>query len=59
MKQWDGFLSHVSEDKQTVALPLTETLRRAGVRVWLDKFQIEIGDSLRLKIDEGLANSRF
>ena len=59
MKQWDVFLSHASEDKQTVALPLTEALRRAGVRVWLDKFQIEIGDSLRQKIDEGLANSRF
>ena len=59
MKQWDVFLSHASEDKETVALPLTEALRRLGVRVWLDKFQIEIGDSLRQKIDEGLANSRF
>lgn len=27
--------------------------------MWLDKFQIEIGDSLRRKIDQGLANSRF
>jgi hypothetical protein len=59
LKQWDVFLSHASQDEQTVALPLTETLRRAGVRVWLDQFQIEIGDSLRQKIDEGLANSRF
>ena len=59
MKQWDVFLSHASEDKQAVALPLTEALRRQGVRVWLDKFQIEIGDSLRQKIDQGLANSRF
>jgi hypothetical protein len=59
LKQWDVFLSHASEDQQTVALPLTDALRRAGVRVWLDKFQIEIGDSLRQKIDEGLANSRF
>jgi len=59
VKQWDVFLSHASEDKQTIALPLAEALRRLGVRVWLDKFQIEIGDSLREKIDEGLANSRF
>lgn len=59
MKQWDVFLSHASEDKQAVALPLTDALRRVGVRVWLDKFQIEIGDSLRRKIDEGLVNSRF
>jgi hypothetical protein len=27
--------------------------------VWLDKFQIELGDSIRQKIDQGLANSRF
>lgn len=59
MKQWDVFLSHASEDKATVALPLTESLRRAGVRVWLDQFQIELGDSVRQKIDQGLANSRF
>ncbi len=59
MKQWDVFLSHASEDKATVALPLSESLRRAGVRVWLDKFQIELGDSIRKKIDQGLANSRF
>src|SRR5258708_39027727 len=59
LKQWDVFLSHASEDKQAVALPLTDALRRAGVRVWLDKFQIDLGDSLRQKIDKGLANSRF
>lgn len=59
MKQWDVFLSHASEDKATVALPLTESLRKAGVRVWLDQFQIELGDSVRQKIDQGLANSRF
>jgi hypothetical protein len=59
LKQWDVFLSHASEDKATVALPLTESLRRTGVRVWLDQFQIELGDSVRQKIDQGLANSRF
>ena len=59
MKEWDVFLSHASEDKATVALPLTDSLRRAGVRVWLDRFQIELGDSIRQKIDQGLANSRF
>jgi hypothetical protein len=59
LKQWDVFLSHASEDKETVALPLTAGLRRAGVRVWLDRFQIELGDSIRQKIDQGLANSRF
>jgi hypothetical protein len=34
MKQWDVFLSHASEDKQLVAIPLAEALRRVGVRTW-------------------------
>jgi hypothetical protein len=59
LKQWDIFLSHASEDKQVVAIPLAESLRRLGVRVWLDKLQIDLGDSIRQKIDGGLANSRF
>lgn len=59
MKQWDIFLSHASEDKEAVALPLTAALVRSGVRVWLDRFEIRLGDSIRAKIDEGLAMSRF
>jgi len=27
--------------------------------VWYDEFELRIGDSLRRKIDQGLANSRF
>lgn len=59
MKQWDVFISHASEDKETVVLPLFEALRRAGLRVWLDRQELRLGDSLREKIDEGLAKSRF
>jgi hypothetical protein len=59
MKEWDVFLSHASEDKETVVLPLTESLVRSGLRVWLDRFELMVGDSLREKIDEGLAESRF
>jgi hypothetical protein len=59
MKQWDVFISHASEDKETVVLPLAELLRNGGLKVWVDKQQIKLGDSLREKIDEALANSRF
>lgn len=59
MKEWDVFISHASEDKVTVVLPLAELLRSAGLKVWVDKHQIKLGDSLRAKIDEGLAKSRF
>ncbi len=57
--QWDVFISHASEDKLSVASPLSEELIQKGLRVWLDEHQLTIGDSLRRKIDEGLAKSQF
>lgn len=56
---WDVFLSHATEDKAAVAVPLRDALAERGVRVWLDKTEIKIGDSLRRKIDEGIRSSRF
>ena len=34
-------------------------LKDLGLKVWYDEFELKIGDSLRKKIDKGLANSRF
>jgi hypothetical protein len=59
MKTYDVFISHASEDKASVAQPLAERLTRAGLRVWLDAFELRIGDSLREKIDQGLSQSKF
>jgi TIR domain len=59
MPDWHVFISHASEDKEAVAIPLAEALRRAGLRVWIDRQELRLGDSLREKIDEGLANSYF
>lgn len=56
---WDVFIYHASEDKEEIALPLANLLTKGGLRVWLDKHEIIIGDSLRRKIDEGLLSSRF
>ena len=56
---WDLFISHASEDKASVARPLAEILREKGIRVWIDETELCLGDSLRAKIDEGLAQSRF
>lgn len=56
---WDVFISHASEDKAAIAEPLAEELRARGLRVWLDKTELRIGDSLRRKIDYGLAHSTF
>lgn len=56
---WDVFVSHASEDKAEVAEPLAEALRVHGLKVWLDRTELRIGDSLRRKIDYGLAHSTF
>jgi len=58
-EQWDVFISHASEDKERVARPLATRLRAAGLRVWIDENELRLGDSLRRKIDEGLAGSRY
>lgn len=57
--QWDVFISHAAEDKDAVAAPLHAHLKTLGVNAWLDSLELKIGDSLRRKIDHGLANSRF
>ena len=58
-KQYDFFISHATEDKADVAQPLEEALEKRGAKVWLDKFAMSVGDSLRKSIDEGLAHSRY
>jgi len=58
-RTWDVFLSHASEDKAAVALPLAQALQDRGVSVWLDAAELRIGDSLRRRIDRGLRSSRF
>ena len=57
-KQPDTFICHASEDKDFMALPLYEALSEAGVYAWLDESEIRLGDSIRQKIDDGLANCR-
>ena len=56
---FDVFISHASEDKAEVVRPLATALRGAGLKVWYDEFELRLGDSLRRKIDRGLASSRF
>ncbi len=55
----DVFISHASEDKDEVVRPLAQALRDRGLEVWYDEFTLRIGDSLRRKIDSGIARSRF
>jgi choline kinase len=57
--KWDVFICHASEDKKNFVEPLANALKEAGIKVWYDRFELKLGDSLRGKIDDGLANSRY
>lgn len=57
--EYDVFISHATEDKDEIVRPLANALVAEGLRVWYDEFELRIGDSLRRKIDSGLARSRF
>lgn len=54
----DVFISHASEDKDDFVRPLANALITQGLNVWFDEMTLRIGDSLRQKIDKGLANSK-
>lgn len=56
---WDAFICHASEDKDALARPLAEALRKEGLRVWYDELTLRVGDSLRRSIDGGLSRSRY
>ena len=56
---WDVFISHAWEDKESFACPLAEALEAKGLRVWFDEFTLRVGDKLRRSVDHGLANSRY
>ncbi len=58
-KKWDFFICHASEDKEEIARPLAELLRKNALRVWYDEFSLTLGDSLRRSIDRGLKLSKY
>lgn len=58
-REYDVFISHASEDKESIVRPLATSLKNRGLSVWFDEFELKIGDSLRRKIDAGLAKSNF
>lgn len=59
MSDYDFFISHASEDKQSFVRALADKLVGLGYRVWLDELTLTLGDSLRGSIDKGLGVSRY
>src|SRR5882724_4716437 len=54
---YDVFLSHNAKDKPAVR-ELAERLKQDGLRVWFDEWGIQPGDSIPLKIEQGLEQPR-
>lgn len=57
--EYDVFVSHAWEDKDSFADEFVKELRKLNLRVWYDTSQIKWGDSMRAKIDDGLKKSKF
>jgi hypothetical protein len=57
--KWDIFISHATEDKESVVIPLAKELSKYPIKVWIDDQELKIGDSLIDKINEGIAKSRY
>jgi small GTP-binding protein len=55
---YDIFLSHSTHDKPAVR-ELAERLKRDGLRVWFDEWEIKPGDMITKRIDDGLEASRI
>jgi hypothetical protein len=54
----DVFLSHTGADKEWVER-LADRLEHETVKVWFDKWDIDYGENVLSKIDEGLKTSRY
>lgn len=57
--EYDVFVSHAWEDKESFADEFVDELRKLGINVWYDTSQIRWGDSMRQRIDDGLKKSKF
>lgn len=55
---YDVFISHASEDKDTIARPIFEACTRAGLKAFLDEAHIGWGQSFTEKINTALGSAR-
>lgn len=58
-EEYDVFISHASEDKESFTDEFHRALQETGIKVWYDAISMSWGDSLRAKIDNGLKKSKY
>lgn len=56
---YDLFISHASEDKESFVRPLVEALTNESLTIWYDETELVPGCSLIETVERGLARSRF
>lgn len=56
--KYDVFISHSAKDREFVTA-LASDLVQSGLNVWLDQWNIKVGDSFAQAIDEAIKESRF
>lgn len=57
MNKADFFISHASEDKDSLVRDLANNLMMNGALVFYDEYSIKLGDSLSDSINKGITNS--
>lgn len=58
-QEFDVFISHASEDKESFVKEFCEHLASENIKYWYDSNEIGWGESVIRKINQGLANSKF
>ena len=58
-QEYDVFVSHAWEDKEEFVDEFVQALKNRNINVWYDKDKIKWGDTMRVRIDNGLRKSKF
>ncbi|MFC2140671.1 leucine-rich repeat domain-containing protein [Acidobacteriota bacterium] len=56
--RWDVFISYSSKDFSIIK-KIVDDLKQIGIRYWWDEEQLQPGDSISEKIEDGLKRSRY
>jgi hypothetical protein len=55
----DIFICHATEDKELIVRPMVEAFNQAGISCWYDEAEIQWGDSITQKVNDGLRVSQY
>jgi hypothetical protein len=58
-REFDAFLCHASEDKESIVSPFAKTMTQAHMKAWIDEKELRWCDNLVFRIQEGLSKSQF